>query len=246
MILPVAQLKAGEKTYLLQILLEPLQRLQERALLRESRLLVLHIPPHREPMLHPTIQINLVRRLHLLQNLLRLLPLLLREDEIRLRRADRERPAHVAELRLIHEARVRAVPDVDFVLRGEEVAHDVFRAEAVADGADFREGVLGAHLDEAGVDDGVDLGREMGLPTLVIRAFHPGLDVEVARAVKGDGIAGEEVGHQDEVAVGGELVGDELRVDEGVADYVGDDEDTSGGFFFGVGDVGFDCRGVVR
>lgn len=35
----------------------------------------------------------------------------------------------------------------------------------------------------------------------------------------------EEVGHADEVAVGGELVGDQLGVDEGVADDVGEEED---------------------
>jgi hypothetical protein len=35
------------------------------------------------------------------------------------------------------------------------------------------------------------------------------------------GVAVEEVWHDDEVAIGGELVGDELGVDEAVAEYVG-------------------------
>lgn len=49
----------------------------------------------------------------------------------------------------------------------------------------------------------------------------------------------EEVGHDDEVAVGGVLVGEELGVDVLVADYVGEEEDCVFGRFGGrVGEVG--------
>ena len=176
-------------------------------------------------MLHPAVQIDLIRRLHLLQNLLRPLALLLRENVVRLRRADRERAPQVSELCLVDERWMRAVPDVDFLLVWEQVPDDVLGAEAVADGADLGEGVLRAHLDQAGVDDRVDGGREVGDSVGVESSAHPCLDVEVTWAVEWDRVAVEEVRHQDEVAVGGELVGDELRVDELVADHVGDQED---------------------
>lgn len=51
----------------------------------------------------------------------------------------------------------------------------------------------------------------------------------------------EEIGHDDVVAVGGELVGDELGVDELMADHVGEDDDGGGSVFgLGEGDVGGD------
>lgn len=56
----------------------------------------------------------------------------------------------------------------------------------------------------------------------VVLAVQPLHEVEVARAVEGDRVSIEEVGHHDEVAVGGELVGDELGVIKAVADHVGD------------------------
>jgi len=46
--------------------------------------------------------------------------------------------------------------------------------------------------------------------TLALRpgGLQPLHDVEVSRAVEGDWVTLEEIGHHDEVAVGGELVGD--------------------------------------
>ena len=69
--------------------------------------------------------------------------------------------------------------------------------------------MFGAHGDEAGVDYGVDGWWGVGDFLLggLVGALEPGLDVEVAGAVEGDGVAVEEVGHHDEVAVCGELVG---------------------------------------
>lgn len=57
------------------------------------------------------------------------------------------------------------------------------------------------------------------------RAVQPLRPVESGGLVQGYGVAMEEVGHADEVAVGGELVGHQLGVDEGVADDVGEEED---------------------
>lgn len=112
----------------------------------------------------------------------------------------------------------------------------VLGAEAVSHATDALAAQLGAHLDERGVDDRVDRGRQVAG-----WALEPFLHVEPCGPVQGDGVAVEEVRHDDEVAVGGELVGDELGVDEGVADHVGKDEDgVLGGFGGGVGEVGLD------
>jgi hypothetical protein len=49
----------------------------------------------------------------------------------------------------------------------------------------------------------------------------------------------EEVGHDNEIAIGSELVGEELGIDVFVADYVGEEEDcVFGGFGGRVGKVG--------
>ena len=137
------------------------------------------------------------------------MPFLLRENRIRLRRRDRQRPLDIAQLGLLDKRRVSTIPDVELLGFGEEVPNDIFRAEAVSYAADFLAVVLGAHGDEAGVDDGVDGGWGVGGFFFggLVGALEPGLDVEVAGAVEGDGVAVEEVGHHDEVAVCGELVG---------------------------------------
>ena len=56
----------------------------------------------------------------------------------------------------------------------------------------------------------------------MVLSFHPFHDVEITRFVQRDGILVEQVGHDHEVSVGGELVGDELDIVEAVADDVGD------------------------
>ena len=89
-------------------------------------------------------------------------------------------------------------------------------AETIADRADGLAAQLALHVLEDLLDDGVDLfGRVARAFAAVLQPVH---DVEALGAVQGDGVAVEEVGHDDEVAVGGELVGDELGVDEAVAD----------------------------
>jgi hypothetical protein len=65
------------------------------------------------------------------------------------------------------------------------------------------------------------MGHLIGM-ILAIEPFH---DVEVARAVELDWVAVEEIGHHHEVAVGGELVGDQVGVVEAVANDVCDAED---------------------
>jgi hypothetical protein len=118
---------------------------------------------------------------------------------------------------------------------------NILAAEAVADSANFLRTLL-LHVGQRLLDDRVDGVRQVAL-ALGPALCQPGHDVEVAASelVELDGVALEEVGHDDPVAVGGELVGDQLGVDEGVAHYVGQDDDGVGGVFgFGIADVGRD------
>lgn len=132
------------------------------------------------------------------------------------------------------------VADVDALALGQK-ASDVLAAKAVSDGTDLLRALL-LHVCEGLLDDRVD---GVGQVALAFRAalLEPGHDVEVLGAVELHGVALEEVGHDDVVAVGGELVGDELGVDELMADHVGEDDDGGGGVLgLGVGDVGGDLK----
>lgn len=62
----------------------------------------------------------------------------------------------------------------------------------------------------------------MGLLVLVVCTTLPCHEIETFGAVERDGVVVEEVRHHDEVAIGGKLVGNELSVDEAVADHVRD------------------------
>lgn len=84
----------------------------------------------------------------------------------------------------------------------------------------------------------VDHVREM--PRRSIQPFH---EIESRRSVKLHGISLEYIRHDNEVAISGKLVRDELRVDEFVADDVCEDQDCAlGGTVGWVGEVGFDWR----
>lgn len=97
------------------------------------------------------------------------------------------------------------------------------------------------HLLDNLLHDRVDLLE--GVSPTGSRSRQPLHNIKSLRWVQADWIALEQIGHHDKVAIGGELVRDELGVDEFVADYVGKDEDCGVGLFgFGVGDVGVDCK----
>jgi len=117
-------------------------------------------------------------------------------------------------------------------------AHHILCAKAIPGRADPLDAVLFLERLEYLLDNGVnDLKRLVGAPLV---------HVEVRRAVQRDGVPVEKIGHDDEVAVGGKLVGDELGVDKAAADDVGEDEDgVFGGFGRGVGEVGVDCTDAV-
>lgn len=62
----------------------------------------------------------------------------------------------------------------------------------------------------------------MGLLVLVVCATLPCHDIKAVRAVERDGVVIEEVRHHNEVAIGSKLVGNELGVDESMADHIRD------------------------
>lgn len=73
--------------------------------------------------------------------------------------------------------------------------------------------------------DGKFMSRALLLRTSVA-ASEPLHDIKIRRSVEGNGVARKQFGHHDEITIGGKLVGDELGVDELVADDIGDDQDS--------------------
>jgi hypothetical protein len=154
--------------------------------------------------------------------------------------SNRKRASHALNLVLVDERRVCGVADVNALALGQE-ARDVLSAKAVSDRTDLLRSLL-LHVRQSLLDDRVDgVGQvALALGTALLQPVH---DVEALGRVELHGVALEEVGHDDVVAVGGELVGDELGVDEFMADHVGEDDDGGGGVFgLWVGDVGRDLR----
>lgn len=135
-----------------------------------------------------------------------------------------------------------SVTNIDALALGQE-ASDVLSTKAVSDGADLLRALL-LHVGDGLLDDRVDRVGQVAL-AFGAALLQPGHDVEVFGPVELDGVALEEVGHDDIVAVGGELVGDELGVDELMADHVGEDDDGGGGVLgLGESDVGRDWEGL--
>ena len=93
----------------------------------------------------------------------------------------------------------------------------ILRPKTIPDRPKFLAPVLRPQLDDGSVNDRVDPWRKM--PGGSVQPF---LNVEVTWAIEWDGVSVEEIGHDDEVAIGGELIGDKLGVVEFVADDVGE------------------------
>lgn len=113
--------------------------------------------------------------------------------------------------------RMCSVSDIDLARAGLEVAADVAAAKTVVNAADALDAELVAHLANNVFDDGLDM-----LGQMVLEPVH---DLEALGPIQRDGVSLEQVGHDDEVAMLGELVGQKLGVDELVADHVGEDQD---------------------
>ena len=86
----------------------------------------------------------------------------------------------------------------------------------------YLDAVLLSHLDDARIDDGIDVRRVVGALLGVVLAAKPLHDIESFRSVELDWIAIEKVRHHHEVAICSKLVSDQLDVDELVANDVRD------------------------
>ena len=234
--------------------------MQERSLLGELDVILAEIGANSETVLDTGVEDDLVGDgAHFLEQLLGLVALLFGEDLVgfwvklaidsighegwigHTSSSNGQRASHALDLLLVDERRVCSVSDVNALALGQE-ASNVLAAKAVSDGTNLLRALL-FHVRQSLLDNRVDL---VGKVALALRAtlLQPSHDVEILGAVELDGVALEEIGHDDEVAVGGELVGDELGVDELMADHVGEDDDGDGGVLgLGVGDVGGDLGG---
>jgi len=77
------------------------------------------------------------------------------------------------------------------------------------------------------------------LNTLRQVGLKPHLDVKAFRAIKFDRVAMEEVRHHHKVAIGSELIGNELGVYGDTDDISENEHRVVGGLVFGVGEVGW-------
>jgi hypothetical protein len=135
------------------------------------------------------------------------------------------------------KARVRVETRID--LASEQTGH-IFRAEAVSDGAEL----LGLELALDTRKDGVDDGRGL-LGHVVLEPVRQRQSLRPRSLVDEPWVAVEEVRHHHMVAMGSEAIRQELRVDETVADDVGDEKDhLGGGAVRRGGDVGFNYNGA--
>lgn len=198
--------------------------LQERRLLGIFGTFVAHVCPNSEAVDDVGVECDLVRDGHILKKVFGFASLGGREDLIRLwdiglvrycdcswsdrqytSSRDGERGNHSLDLFSINKTRVSHGGNIDALAGGGE-ASDVLGPEAVADGADLLDAHVGLHLLDDGLDDGVDLLE--GVAIAGAAGGQPFHNVEAFWAIKGDGVALEEIGHNDKVAIGGEVVGD--------------------------------------
>ena len=99
------------------------------------------------------------------------------------------------------------ITDIDALALSHK-SYNVFRAKAVTSTTDLGEALV-LEVGDAFLENGIDGFREVRV--LAVTAFgHPSHEVEVARAIKREGVAVEEVDNEGVVAVSGELVGHQL------------------------------------
>lgn len=245
---------------LLEELVEPLDGLDESGLLGELDFGLVEVAADGETVLDAGVQNHLVRDgAHVFEDSLGLVTLVFGEDRVGLcdvvsdgiipsligfsqltSGSNRKRTSHASELGLVDKRRVSGETDIDALALGQET-RNVLATKAVADSTNLLRTLL-LHVCQSLLDNRVDGVRQVAL-ALRAALGQPSHDVEVAcsELVELNGVALEEIGHDDPVAVGGELVGDQLRVDKGVAHDIGKDDDGVGGVLvLGVADVGGD------
>ena len=81
--------------------------------------------------------------------------------------------------------------------------------------------VLGAQFSNGLLQNRVDDGGSVRDLLVVVFAHQPLGEFQASGSTNGDGVTIEEIGDQDEVAIGGELIRDQLSVVEAVAKDIG-------------------------
>lgn len=150
--------------------------------------------------------------------------------------SNRKRTSQSLDLIGIHETWVCHVTHIHTLAASHEPSN-IFGTKAVSNSTNLLHTLVLLHVLDDLLHDWVDL--LLGVALGWARGGQPLHDVKVIWAVERDWVALEEIGHDDVVAISGELVGDELGVVELVADDVGEDEDRGGGVLrLWVGEVG--------
>lgn len=174
----------------------------------EALNLLARVATDREAVRDLGVEVDLVRVAVLGEDLLRLVALLSRKDDVRLGSSNRQRPFEALELGLLYEGRVSDVTDLNAVL---EVPTDVLGTEAVAYGSKFLDLMLLLEVCDGCFDDGVNGFRGVGV-VAVAALGQPGNEVEAIGPVQGERVALEGVDDESQVTSFGELVSYQLAV----------------------------------
>ena len=138
----------------------------------------------------------------------------------RTRSGDTQGALNLPQLLLGHKTRMSNIPDIDRpALLPSQLPNHILGSETISHGSDPLDALSLDILDDF-FDDRRDSLDGMSL--------EPFLNIKGARSVQLENVAVEEVGHVSLVAVGSELVSDELGIEEGVADDVGQEKDGGG------------------
>lgn len=138
------------------------------------------------------------------------------------------RPLDPPNLGLLQITRMRNKPQIQPPLL--QKPRHILTSKTIPQTTHLLDSKIRLHSRQSGRDDAIDFTwRVLREPAGQI---EPGFLL-----LHGDGVAGEEVGHHDEVVVGGEGVGEEFVLEERDAEDVGDVKEGAGGGV-GVGRVG--------
>ena len=161
-----------------------------------------------------------------------------RRSRVLTRGGDAQGPLDSLQLLRLDEARVRHEAGIQSTFL--QVPDDILRPETVAHTPQSLDSQIPSHLLYHGIRHRVD--------TLRLVTFQPFHQIEACRLIlQQHRVAMEQIRHDDQVSVRGELVGDQLGVDDAVAEDVGKEEDgVVGVFVLGVGEVCFGCEIIER
>jgi len=191
-----------------QPVVEPLHRLKDGLLLCEFLNFLRRISPDRETMDYSRVEADLVRLASLLQNLLRLVALVSREDAVGLGGSDGEGARDGRKLILLDIGWVSHETHIDSVL---VVTDHILRPEAVAQGADLGDSIVFLQGLDSCLHDGVN--RDGGVGILAAGAFgEPPREVKPGLANEGQSVAIEDIKDQGVVAICGQMIRHKLRI----------------------------------